>query len=431
MRKIALISIAAVLFPVSFIRGEDSMTGDASLFLNLQKVGLAALDDSYERNEFLKVVSIEKQKLQYQMLQNVYDSAFNFYRQGNYEEAKALSERILAIDPNFEDAAMLMDASAQLKDKPRPFLSKKILIEDRFKLVLSLYREGRVLEAYDKMEEVVKLSPNNIKAKYWLERIRGDLKDYYFSKGKELYQKHDLEKALENYYNALLLKQKDPRVMAEIAKTEEELRDKKANETLKKALEYYAEKKLLSTWATLKKVLEIKPSDAKAAKLLEEVRAEIEKGYIAAGRKYYSRRKYDSAIAMWKKAKPYASSVSYINKLIARTRQQIKREEEEKKRMKAEAERKRLEEERKRKEAEAKKKQEEITEGPITEKPEGVSQANRISSQKHYLEGLKYFQNSNYQKARNKWTIAKQLDPENADAQMGLKRIEQILSGGR
>ncbi len=415
------------VFPGRVVKSE------ASLFLGLQKVGLASLNDSQEKKEFLNIVSLEKQRLQYKMLRNVYENAFEFYQQGNFEEARSLCERILSIDPTFEDAAMLMDAATQLKGKARPFLSRKILMEDRFKKALSLYKEGRVLEAYDRMEEVVKLSPNNIKAKYWLGRIEADLKDYYFEKGQEYYKKHKLQKALDNYYNALVLKRNDSRIMAEIAKTEEELRDKKANDALKRALEYYAAQKLLSAHATLKKVLEIKPSDAKAAKLLEEVRAEIEKSYIAAGRKFYKQRKYLLAIKMWNKARPYASSVFYIKKLIRRTKEQMKREAEEKKRRaQEEARRKREEEERKRKEAEARKKGQVETSGPIvTEKPKKISQANRMASQKHYLEGLKYFQSGNYEKAKNEWQIAKQLDPENADAQMGLKRIEKILSGGR
>lgn len=50
-------------------------------------------------------------------------------------------------------------------------------------------------------------------------------------------------------------------------------------------------------------------------------------------------------------------------------------------------------------------------------------------AQQHYLEGVKYFQNGNYEKARGEWKAAKKLDPSNAEAAAGLKRIEQILSG--
>jgi Flp pilus assembly protein CpaB len=50
-------------------------------------------------------------------------------------------------------------------------------------------------------------------------------------------------------------------------------------------------------------------------------------------------------------------------------------------------------------------------------------------AQQHYLEGVKYFQNGNYEKARGEWKAAKKLDPANAEVAAGLERIERILSG--
>ncbi len=415
--------------------GTEKIKNDESIFFDLQKAGLNEVNNTEEKKEFMDVVYLHKQKIQYKMLRTIYENAFDYYRQGNYDEARALSSKILSIDPNFEDAAMLLDASSQLRGKAKPFLSRRLLMEDRFRGALSLYKEGRIIESYNQMEQVSKLSPANIKAKYWLKKIEGDLKDYYFSKGQKAYAKRNLQGALDNYYNALLLQPKDSAILSEIAKTEEELRDSRANEKLKSALEYYAEGKLLSTHGELKKVLEIKPSDSKAAKLLNEVRAEIEKGYIAAGRKYYSKRKYNNAIASWNKAKPFSKSTAYINRLIKRTNDQVKREAREKKRRADEAERRKKEEAARRKrEAEEKKRNISTpTAGPIVDdgRKKRILQENRVAAQHHYLSGLKYFQNSDYEKAKNEWTIAKQLDPENADAQAGLKRIENILSGGQ
>jgi hypothetical protein len=53
----------------------------------------------------------------------------------------------------------------------------------------------------------------------------------------------------------------------------------------------------------------------------------------------------------------------------------------------------------------------------------------RLQAQTKYLEGLKYFQNSNYPKARAEWQTALKLDPKNEDAKAGLKRIEMIQAG--
>jgi hypothetical protein len=40
-----------------------------------------------------------------------------------------------------------------------------------------------------------------------------------------------------------------------------------------------------------------------------------------------------------------------------------------------------------------------------------------------------YFQKGDYNKARDEWALAKQLDPSNADAQAGLERIEKLYGG--
>ncbi|MDQ7772111.1 MAG: hypothetical protein RDU13_01175 [Elusimicrobiales bacterium] len=411
---------------------------EESLFLNMQKIGLGALDDTEEKKKFLDTVQLEKQKIQFKMLQNVYENAYHLYRSGDYDSARDMAARILSIDPNFQDAAMLMEASTQLRGSARPVLSERVMIEDRFKEALSLYQEGRIVEAHRKMEEVAKLAPNNIKARYWLGRMKDNLKDYYVSKGEEEYVKRDLKAALDNYYNALLIKPREAAIIDRIARVEDELRRERATDSLKSALEAYAQGNLQGAYNGLRRVLEIQPGDAKAGKLLGDVKGEIEQGFIARGRKLYGERKYTEAISEWDKAKPYSSNPKYLAQLVSRARQQMKLEEEARKRRAEEAARKaREEEERRAREEEERRKAEEeakrkgVASGPIEKKPQGVSEENRQAAQRHYMEGIKHFQSANYDKARDEWTIAKQLDPGNADAEAGLKRIEQLLSGGR
>lgn len=55
----------------------------------------------------------------------------------------------------------------------------------------------------------------------------------------------------------------------------------------------------------------------------------------------------------------------------------------------------------------------------------------KSQSQERYVEGLRYFQNANYEKAREEWTAAVKLYPKNADAVAGLLRIKQITAGSR
>lgn len=411
---------------------------DESLFLGLQKTGLGSLNELEEKKKFFETVKLEKAKIQESMLGNVYENALAYYRSGNYEDAKALASKILSIDPNHSDAQMLLEASSQLRGSANPTLSEKTMLEDRFRLALSMYADGRIVEAYKKMEEVVKLSPNNIKAKYWHARMRNDLRSYYNQKGADAYKAGDLNIALDNFYSALFINTRDAYSISWITRIEDELRQQKANAQLRSALELYSKGNLKGAYEGLQRTLEIQPGDSKAHKLLAEVKNEIESGYITAGKKLYGARRYTEAMAEWVKARPYSSDLAYLDKLAWRAREQMKVESEEKRRRADDSARRAREEEARRareaqeqKQAEADAARKGVSVEEVVKKPQGITAENRLAGQQHYLEGLKFFQNSNYEKARSEWSIARQLDPENSDAAAGLKRIEQILAGGQ
>ncbi|MEK7721040.1 MAG: hypothetical protein AAB359_01470 [Elusimicrobiota bacterium] len=423
----AVIFSAALCAPAS--AQLKRVKSEESLFLDLQKTGLGELNELDEKRKFLEVVRLEKQKLQGKMLGDIYENAYEYYRNGNYEDAKDLALKIISIDPNYQDAHMLLEASNQLRGSMKPGMSEKLMIEDRFKTALSYYTEGRIVEAHTRMTEVVKLSPNNIKARYWLSRMKEDLKEYYSLKGLQDYKAGDLKSSLDNYYSALLIRPRDSLTITWITRIENELRQQKANSMLKAALEFYAQGRLKDAYEGLKRALEVQPDGSKANKLLAEVKSELENGYLAAGKKFYGVRRYPEAIGEWDKAKPYTANMAYLNKLISRAREQMKLEGDEKKRRVRAEEEQNAKEEADRKAAEAEVKRKSVAE--IGKKPQETSEEKRLAAQNHYMEGIKYFQNSNYDKARDEWTIARQLDPDNADAAAGLKRIESILSGGQ
>jgi tetratricopeptide (TPR) repeat protein len=429
-------SVPLFFSPFPSFAAQPKVKSEESLFLDLQKTGLGSMNELQEKKRFITTIQLEKQRIQGKMLVYVYENALSYYRAGNYEDARDLAAKILAIDPSFEDATMLLEASNQLRGSLRPGNTEKIMLEDRFKSALVLYNDGRLIDAHKKMEEVVKLSPNNIKAKYWLGKMKADLGDYYFQKGDQYYKKRDLNGALDNLYNALLIRPRDSAIVDYITRVEGELRQETSNEKLKTALEYYAQGNLGEAYEGLKRVLEIQPGDAKANKLLAEVKSEIEQGYIARGKKLYGERKYTDAIGEWSAAKPYTANLPYLDKLIARTREQMRLEADDKRRRSEEAEKRARDEEARRikEEAERKKAEEEAKNKPASEGPimiKGPTEENRMTAQKHYEEGLKYMMNSNYEKARDEFMIAKQLDPGNSDVEAGLKRIEQLVSGGQ
>ena len=94
--------------------------------------------------------------------------------------------------------------------------------------------------------------------------------------------------------------------------------------------------------------------------------------------------------------------------------------------------------------ADAKKKEEEdkakaAASGQTTQPPAGQTgapppaqntESNKQASQQSYLEGVIYYQKGDYEKARDKWLHAKQLDPGNSDAIAGLEKIEKLYGAG-
>lgn len=425
-----------VIFSCCLLRAQmpKRTQGEESLFLNMQKIGLGQLSDLEEKKKFLDTVQLEKQKLQYSMLQSIYENAYELYRSRDYQSARDMAARILSIDPSFDDARMLREASDNLRGSSNPKYSERVMIEDKFKEALSLYRQGDVLNAHKQMIEVVKLSPNNIKAKYWLGRMKEDLAGYYMEQGDIEYKKGNLKEALNSYYNALSIKPKEEKVVSRISSLEEELRNHLVNEKLKSALEVYARGDIHNAYKMLQSAMQINPGDSKTNKLFREVKKEIEGGYIEKGKALYAKKDYLSAIAQWNKAKPYSDNTSYIDKLVNTAKAQMAKEEKEKKRAQEAAAKKAKEEEERKKKLEEEKKKKQMMGERIEDeneiKQKKITEQNKMAAQQHYLNGLKEFQNSNYQKARDEFTIAKQLDPTNTDIDSALKRIEQIMSGG-
>jgi tetratricopeptide (TPR) repeat protein len=49
-------------------------------------------------------------------------------------------------------------------------------------------------------------------------------------------------------------------------------------------------------------------------------------------------------------------------------------------------------------------------------------------SQQHYLSGLIYYQKGDYHKARDEWSTALRIDPDNVDAAAGLARVDRLVT---
>jgi len=411
-----------------------------ALFLDMSKVNLGAIASEEDKKKTIYLIQLEKARITRKTLKGVYDNAFELYKHGHYEGAKELASKIMAIDPAYQDASILYRAASDLKGSPRPRSSEKKLVEDKFEEGMVLYRQGRLVEAAARWEEAAKLAPWNLKARYWLRKTRGELAEEHFRRGQKAYRQHNLRETLNQWYAALVLNPKLPRLLSAIARVEAEAREQEANEKLQAALNLYSQGETAQALKMLDEVLEAGPGNTKAQKLMAEIRSEMASQHVAQGRALYESRRYGEAIAEWKAAMTYGYDPKAAEQLIARAKEQMRREEAARKRAaelaKEREERAQREAEEKAK-AEAKAKEEAdkkaaATGGTAPGGPAaGPTEEARRSSQQHYLSGVIFFQKGDYEKARDEWNLAVQLDPGNSDARAGLERIEKLYGGGQ
>jgi tetratricopeptide (TPR) repeat protein len=418
------------------------------LFLGMAKLDLGTITSEEDKKKYIYTIQLEKARLMRKTLNGVYDNAFDLYKKGDFSGARELTSKILAIDPAYEDASILQRATIELNGSPKPYASEKKLIDDRFEEGMALYRQGRLVEATERWEEAVKLSPSNLKARWWLKKARGEMADDHFRRGQKAYRQHRLRECLDQWYAALVLNPRQPRLVPAIAKVEAEAREADANEKLQTALNLYSQGLIDESIKMLDDALALGPGNAKAQKLQAEIRSEMAGQHVAAGRKLYESRKYDEAQAEWKKAVAYGYDTRAADQLIARAKEQVRREEAARKRtvevakQKAEQEKARAAELAKA-EADAKAKADadakaaaasaatstataKTADAGQTPATLGASEDNKRQSSQYYLSGIIYFDKGDFEKARNEWTHSLQLDPANSDAKAGLERINNL-----
>jgi len=435
-----------------------------SLFLNLSKVTLGPVN-SKEEQKAISTVDLEESQITRTMLKDVYGNAFDLYKKGDFSGAKQLTSKILAIDPDFGDAQILQKASIELKGSPRPLFSEHKLSVDRFDEGMSLYREGHFVEAESRLKEVVKLSPYNLRAAYWLRKCRLKLAHQHFVRGRLYYQKRQYRQALDQWYSALVLNPRYPHLQEAIQRVEMDSKNRAMNAKLEAALSLYSAGQTTQALKVLDQVLAYEPTNRKVRRLMGQIRSEMANQHVSAGRDLYRQGHFNQAISQWKRATDYGYDTESADQLIARGKEAISNRAEARKRAVDVAQGKKQEAllvAKKKAAEQTQKKTAQATSAtsttsatsatsdtstasatPTTSQSQAqgssssaplqtgsVSEEAKKSSEQHYLSGIVYYQNNNYHQARNEWVLAKQLDPENADAAAGLEKIDKKYNSG-
>ncbi|MBQ7908753.1 MAG: hypothetical protein IJ311_04590 [Elusimicrobiaceae bacterium] len=429
---------------------------EEGMMLDLNKVSLGTLNDVEEKKQYLSTVQLEKQRVQNYMLRQVYENAYTLYRRGDYQRAQEMAQTILSIDPNFTQASTLAKQASHMGAYGT--ISESEVIEAKFQEANRMYESGRLVEANEKLDEILTIQPYNSKATAWKNRIDKDIAQEYTRRGNVAHEKMDYQTALDNWYNALLIRKDDPTLVNKIAQTENLLRKQQVKEAMEQAMDYYNKGQFLESYAVFERITKIQPGDQRVQKYMSQLKDEIAQGYYTAGNRSYKSQKFDTAISYWNNAKKWGADAAEMDRLIKNARNA----KEDALRRKQEAIRRAAEEEqRKAEEAAAKAAEEEaaaaeeevetvMVEGdgltPLTPGASGAvlgpdannttsgigGAATRVSaeaseaSRQKYIEGLDAFNQDDYERARQAWIVAKQLDPGNTDADLGLRKVEEL-----
>ncbi len=457
MKKIILVfPLTAVLTAAVFAadRPMRERGKEAGMFLDLQKISLGTMANVEQKKQYLSTVQLEKQRIQNYTLRMVYDNAYILYRRGDYQRAQELANVILSIDPSLTQAQTLATEAGRMATYGT--ISEAEIINMKFEEGISLYKMGRLLEAQKKFEEILVLRPNEQRAQEWVKRIDNEIAEQHIRRGFYAYKNGDYQEALNQWYSVLLIKKEDPELTAKIAEVEATMKKEESQKVLNQAFSLYSQGKLVPAYREFEKALEIQPGEQQTQKFIMQLKDEIAKGYYSAGQKAYGSKKYNSAIANWKEAKNWGYNQNEIGLMVKNA--------ENAKIQAAEAARRKAAEPVKPKSIVTAPVEEDtlmpseplpteklsgveqpssptvpVTSAPteefpakvIVNQPGMITEEARQASIERYKAGIAYYNEGNYEKAKQEWQAALQLNPENSDAALGIKRIEAQYSTGK
>jgi len=443
---VLLPAVAAPLRQPNPIRQHGKEEG---MILDLNKISLGTLNDVEEKKQYLSTVQLEKQRIQNYMLRQVYEDAYTLYRRGDYQRAQEMAQTVLSIDPNFTQAATLARQASHMGAYGTT--SEAEVIDAKFQEAQRMYDSGRLVEANEKLDEILTIQPHNSQAQAWKRRIDKDIAQEYARRGDVAYAKQDYQKALDNWYNTLMIRKHDPALVNKIAQTENLLRKQQVKDSMEQAMDFYNKGQYLESYYVFERITKIQPGDQRVQKYMGQLKDEIAQGYYDAGNKSFSAHKYDTAVNYYTNAKKWGADSAKMDQLI----KQARNAKEDALRRKQLAAQKAAEDALKQKEAATPEPEEPIETqfvedtnlNPLTPGASGKPSANvpdnnttgdgiggpasrvseeaREASRQKYNEGLEAFNQDDYERARQAWIVAKQLDPGNTDADMGLRKVEE------
>ncbi len=433
-------SFAATKGPKLHVPAKTSKSAEAALFKGLATsihgVGIVTPD---EKKFLSQTIEREKAGILRHTMKLIYDHAYDLYRRGDYQGSLDVLNRIVILDPGYEQARALHSAlswagkGSAMPSRIEAPKSAQEMVREKFFEALAIYRDGRKVEAVGKFEEVLALDPKHRKVRFYIDRINREIAKDYFEQGKFAQTQGRLEDALDKFYTAVSL---DPESYAFVARQitdiESEVRSKKIGRHLEEALKALSAGNWDAVRSSAGEIFRLDPSNVRAQELVNESLERQFVALMAKGDSLLAKEQFDKAVEEYQRAVKLRYKTAEANRKIEMVNGKRKEAEE--------LAKKREEEEKVKKEADdrAKAASDKAAKEKSALSPAGTAggeaqaavatEEAKQSSESHYQQAMQFYQTGDLERALVELNLSLKYDPNNQNAYGAKRMIEAKMS---
>lgn len=233
------------------------------------------------------------------------------YSRRKWEKARRQFQLVLKIQPNNKKAKARLERIEEI-------LRPRLFREEELKEIENLFKQRKLYLAQKKARSFLSKNPRNQKAKALADEISAEIKRAEsevvsrLDQGERFKQKGDFFNAYVEWLDANEILPEDGRAKENLKEIEEEV-EPAIQENLKTARQYYAENKLEQVETLLEKNLRVRPNDRPSQELFAKTQA-------ALALRYYDQNDYQQAISYWEEALRYDPNNQSIQKYVKKAR---------------------------------------------------------------------------------------------------------------
>ncbi len=399
------------------MESEDLFTKGAELYdkeeyeqaLMHFKKALAINPDNFKAEDYLNrtIENIERKKKEAVLKvksQSVYADGLVKFNMGDFSGAITKFEEALSIYDGNNDARVYLEKSREEIRKREEAAKRRAEAVKVLQEGLGLFNKGNWSGSLTYFEKALALDPENSEATLYADRAKAEIQaeaaermriaksNEAYEEGIKLFRKKDYEKARARFQEAVAINKDNDDAKEYLLKSKNEIAEIAAqakkkediDRLYKQGLDLLSGNDIDKAKSAFESVLDLDSSDANARKMLDKTLEMIAKRQEDAARKaeaenefkagvgFYTSGNYDDALKRFKTvmelAPAYPGAADYINKCEDKIKEELIRQKEK-------------------------------------------EQARRI-----FEEGMKYYNNADYEKAAMRFEGALKLDPDNVDA---------------